>query len=141
MNFPELQYAPSWYHLSDPDYVFGAFFYGSLLLATISLVEYIFTGVLFSKANGVIISDAAAHVAFNNSSWFEVFCWIFMKRPPRSTCSERRVCKRAALALFLRIGVLVFDLVILGLSLPHEIEVYDEEVRSKICRLRIFNLL
>lgn len=73
MSLPVLRYEPRWYHWGDPDSVLLALAYGALALGTIFLVEYISAALLFSKANGILISDAAALIAFNNSSWVDVF--------------------------------------------------------------------
>lgn len=125
MNLPELTNEPRWYHLGDPDYVLVAFFYGAPSLVIISIVEYISASLLFSEANAIIISDGTAHIASNNSSWLEVFRWIFMKRPSKTTGSARRICKRAVIALFILI-----DFSILASSLPRTINVNDQDVGS-----------
>lgn len=130
MNVTVLNYKPKWYHLGDPDNIPLALAYGALALSKIFLVEYILAGVLFSNADGVLISDAAAHIAFSNSSWLEVCRWVLLARPGKK--AERRVCKRAVIALLLRVVVLLIDLAILGLSLPHPIVVYEENVGSSI---------
>lgn len=114
--------------MGDADSVPYAVVYGTLALATLFLVEYVFAGILFSQADGFMISDAAALIPFSNSSWLEVFRWVFLKRPGKR--SERRVCKRAFLALVFRLVILIIDLAILGLSLPHSIDVYEREVGS-----------
>lgn len=67
MNITDLEYQPEWYHLGDPDFIPIAFAYGALALATIFLVEYILAGILFSTGDAVLISDAAAHIAFSQS--------------------------------------------------------------------------
>jgi len=116
--------------MGDPDKVPIAFAYGALALGTIYLVEYIFAGILFSSVDGVLVSDAAAHIAFNNSSWIQVVGWLIFKRPGRTP--NRRICKRALFALFLRAVVLLIDLAILGLSVPHSIPVYEQDVGSSV---------
>lgn len=93
MNSPMLRYKPIWYHLGDADSVPLALACGALALGTIFLVEYISAALLSSKANGILISDAAALIAFNNSSWLEVLRWVFVKRPRKTL--DRRICKRA----------------------------------------------
>lgn len=45
---------------------------------------------------------------------------------------HRHICKRAVLALFLRVAVLLIDIAILGLSVPHSIDVYESDVRSTV---------
>lgn len=130
MNYTQLLYQPKWYHWGDAESIPFTLVYSVLSLSTIFLVEYISAAVLFSRVEGILISDAAALVAFSNSTWQEVFRWIFIKRPGRR--AERRICKRSILALFLRVFVIVIDLAILGLSLPRTIAVYERDVGSTV---------
>lgn len=91
MAVSELRYEPHWYHWGDSDSVYLAVAYGSLALGTIFLVEYISSALLFSKANGILISDAASLITFSNSSWLEIFRWVFIERPGNN--AERRIGK------------------------------------------------
>lgn len=99
-----------------------------------SVVEYISAALLFSKATGILISDAAALIAFSNSSWLEVIRCVFVKRPGKQL--DRRICKRAVLALFPRVVVIAIDLIILGLSIPRPIDVYERYVGSTAMAFR-----
>lgn len=49
--------------------------YGGLSLTTIFVFEYIFSYLLFSDADGISLSDAAAYITFSNSSWIEIVKW------------------------------------------------------------------
>lgn len=63
-----LSYKPRWYHIGDADEAGMALAYGGLALATIFVVEYIFSSLLFSDVEGISKSDIAAHIMFRNSS-------------------------------------------------------------------------
>lgn len=136
MGLLELMYKPKWYHLGDADEIHFALAYGALALGTIFLVEYISEGILFSKAGGILTSDAAAHIIFSNSNWLQVLSWIVLNRPEIK--EDRRICKRAILALVLRFSVLVIDLIILGMSVPRSIDIYERDVGSSIMAFSSF---
>ncbi len=67
-----LEDSPPWYQHGDPG-VFGyALMYIVVALATIWLLEYIRELILFSTEKGTLLSDAAAHIALNNSNWLDI---------------------------------------------------------------------
>jgi len=128
MSIAELAYTPKWYHRGDADEVLFALAYGALALLTISLVEYICAGLLFSNARGILISDGAALVTWSNSSWWEIFKWTTFEIPTRK--KERRFCWRALIGVLLRFTVFGIDLVIIGMAVPRGIDVYELDVGS-----------
>ncbi len=67
-----LEYFSPWYQRGDPDHFVYAVLYGFIALATIWLLEYICELILFSTAKGILLSDAAAHIALNNSNWLDI---------------------------------------------------------------------
>lgn len=126
MSVDTLKYEPSWHHIGNPDTIPMALAYGTLALAAIILLEYISAGILFSKAKGILISDAAAAVTFSNASWFDLGQWAFVNKP------ARRICKRAVLAIFLRYFIFALDILILVVSIPRSIPVFEREVGSSV---------
>ncbi len=96
--------------------------YGFVALATIWLLEYICELILFSTAKGILLSDAAAHIALNNSNWVDIARWVW------SMDKNSRLCRRAFMALIFRCVLVGIDLGILMQAVPHDINVYENEV-------------
>ncbi len=117
-----LEYFPPWYQLGDPDYFFHAVIYGFVALATIWLLEYICELILFSTAQGILLSDAAAHIALNNSNWLDIARWVW------SMDKNSRLCLRAFMALIFRCVLVGIDLGILMQAVPHDIYIYENMV-------------
>ena len=117
-----LEYFPPWYQHGDPDDFVTAVMYGVVALATIWLLEYICELILFSTAKGILLSDAAAHIALNNSNWLDIARWVW--------CMDRntRLCRRAFMALVFRFVLVGIDLGILMQAVPQEINVYENMV-------------
>ncbi len=118
-----LEYYPKWYHLGDPDNPIFAVLYGAVALSTIWMLEYISSRVLYSRAKGILLSDAAAQVTYNSSSLPEFIKWLIKERRPKG-----KLCRRALFGLFLRYLVLCVDIGILFMSLPRGINVFEYEV-------------
>ena len=121
-ELPVLAYSPPWYLRGDPDTLLFALMYGVVALATIWLLEHICGLVLFSTAQGILLSDAAAHIALNNSNWVDVARWLYRTR------RKSRLCRRALLALILRCLLVAIDIGILLQAVPGDIVVYENTV-------------
>ncbi len=117
-----LEYFPPWYQRGDPDEFGYAVLYGFVALATIWLLEHICELVLFSTAKGILLSDAAAHIALNNSNWLDVARWVLKTR------RNSRLCRRAFMALMFRCLLVGIDIGILIQAIPHGIDVYENMV-------------
>lgn len=130
MGLIELRYEIKWHHWGDADTVHFALAYRAIALSTIYLLDYIMEAIIFSRVEGILNSDVAALIAFRGSSWIQVLRWIFRNRPGRK--DHWRICKRAALAVFFRVIVIAIDLMLLGMSIPHSIDVYEHEVGSSV---------
>ena len=119
-----LTYTPPWHLHGDPDELLYSILYGVVALATIWLLEHICELVLFSSTNGILLSDAAAHLALNNSNWWDIVKWVFQTR------RKSRLCRRAFLALCCRCLLVAVDVGILLQAVPSNINVYENEVGS-----------
>ncbi len=117
-----LEFFPAWYQRGDPDDLVFAVLYGFVALATIWLLEYICELILFSTAKGILLSDAAAHIALNNSNWLDIARWVW------TMDKNSRLCRRAFMALIFRCILVAIDLGILVQAVPHEINVHENEV-------------
>ncbi len=117
-----LEYFPPWYQHGDPDEFGYAVLYGFVALATIWLLEHICELVLFSTAKGILLSDAAAHIALNNSNWLDVARWVLKMR------KNSRLCRRAFIALVFRCALVAVDVGIILQAIPHDVVVYENMV-------------
>ncbi len=117
-----LEYFPPWYQHGDPDEFGYAVLYGFVALATIWLLEYVCELILFSTADGILLSDAAAHIALNNSNWVDIAQWVW------NMDKHSRLCRRAFMALVFRCLLVGIDLGILMQAVPRDIYVYENMV-------------
>ncbi len=117
-----LEYFPPWYQRGDPDEFVFAMMYGFIALATIWLLEYISELILFSTAEGILLSDAAAHIALNNSNWVDIARWAW------SMDKNSRLCRRAFIALIFRCALVAIDLGILMQAVPQDISIFENMV-------------
>ncbi len=117
-----LEYFPPWYQRGDPDQFVYALMYGFTALATIWLLEYICELILFSTAEGILLSDVAAHIALKNSNWLDIARWVW------SMDKNSKLCRRAFMALIFRCVLVGIDLGILMQAVPREINVYESMV-------------
>jgi len=123
-----LAYKPLWHLIGDPDSISFAFGYGLLALTTIWLLEHIFQLILFSiTTDNVMLSESDAHIAFNNSSWFDIYRWL-RRRPVKNS----RLCRRALAAIILRIIIICADLLVVFFDVPREVAVYENQVGSTV---------
>lgn len=83
--------------------------YGARALGTVFTIEYIFSSLLFAGTDEMSFSDAAAHITFINSSWIEIGKWVRSMPSNR----DRRVYKRAIIAISLRFFVFAINIAIL----------------------------
>ncbi len=117
-----LEYFPPWYRRGDPDDFGYAVLYGFVALGTIWLLEHICELILFSTAKGILLSDAAAHIALNNSNWLDVVRWVLKTR------KNSRLCRRAFMALVFRCALVAVDVGIMLQAIPHDVDVYESMV-------------
>ena len=119
-----LEFHPKWYHFGDPDVPIFSVLYGAIALFTIYLLEYVSSRLLYSSAEGILLSDAAAQTTYSGASFIKLIEWFFN----RPAAIQRRLCRRALVGIFLRYLILCADIGILYLSIPRKIDVLEHQV-------------
>ena len=117
-----LEYTAKWYNIGDPDVPWIAVAYGAIAATTIWLIEHILQRLLYSDAIGISVSDAAALVVYCGSGPLQLASWIFGRKD--------RLGRRASIALLMRILLVAVDVLILFLSIPRSIPVFESDVMS-----------
>lgn len=118
-----LKFVPAWYQVGNADHPGMAILYGIVAMATVWMFESIIATVLYKTTGHTItLSQIAALICYNGSSWKELIRWQLAKK------HSRPLNKRAYFAVVLRLLATVVDIIIIILAVPGTTSVTERDV-------------
>lgn len=135
-----ITYTPAWYHRGDADIPGFAILYALLTVVTIWAFESLVERFLLLDGENLSSTMVSSLVTFKGSTWIQIIQWSFrsLNKLPSASAEgeERKISHRSFAAIFVRVLVVVVEVVLVLLAIPKTFDVVDIDVGQSQIKLR-----